>query len=142
LLLSALHGKGRGHSRGGQCAHFSCASVEQRDSARIERGTCGTDVVNEHHHQSLHVRPPRDGKGGLDIFVPLDGGEIRLRRGVANPAQGHCHRRAEMAGQFLRLVEAACAMTGAVQWNGHAGIGALENISAMRLHQGGQRTGQ
>jgi len=70
------------------------------------------------------------------------GRQSRLRRAVPAAAQRAPHRKAELTGQVVRLIEAALPRPNRVERHGHDRISAGEHIFAGVPHETAERSGE
>jgi len=69
-------------------------------------------------------------------------GQLGLRNGPTNPAQGHHHRQPDMLREILRLIESALSTPDWVEGNGNGKVRVDQERLAARPHERAERLGQ
>ena len=95
-------------------------------------------IVDQHDDQLVHRDTRAHRERAPHVCLAPVSGQVRLRRGSANPHERIDERQTEMPRQFPCLVESTRALARGMQGNGNDGIRTVEDINSGCTHPLGE----
>ena len=123
-------------SRNRNGAYFRDALSFQNPGARLERGPCRDDIIDE--HDNLTAKPTAGTRGrkcASNVAMPSARRKAGLRQRRARSAQGVNDRNPEVSRQVRGLIESSFPVAGPVERHRHDYLGAFEDLGRMRAHE-------